>query len=80
MPDRSLTLSKRGDSGCLPKLAWFHRLPEILDILRGKDVDHLHCQAVKRLFPVRVRRGGGGPQAACLLQSPYRLPVAIDLG
>ena len=28
--------------------AWFHRLPEILDVLRRMDTSHLDRQAVER--------------------------------
>ena len=32
------------------KPAWFHRLPEILDVLCGMDTSHLDRQAVEQLF------------------------------
>ena len=35
--------------------AWFHRLDEILALLRGMDADQLDRQAVERLFWVRER-------------------------
>ena len=38
------------------KLAWFHRLPEILNVLRGMDSSHLDRQAVEQLFGVGERR------------------------
>ena len=36
--------------------AWFHRLDEILDTLRGMESSHLDRQAVQKLFAVRERR------------------------
>jgi len=36
--------------------AWFHRLDEILDTLRGMPSSHLDRQAVQKLFGVRERR------------------------
>src|ERR1035438_3003271 len=36
--------------------AWFHRLDEILDILRGMESSHLDRLAVQKLFAVRERR------------------------
>ena len=36
--------------------AWFHRLPEILDVLRHMDTSHLDRQAVEKLFGVGERR------------------------
>ena len=41
MPDRVLTWSKIGGSGMRPQPAWFHRLSEILEVLRGMDATHL---------------------------------------
>ena len=39
-----------------PKPTWFHRLPEILDVLRGMDASDLDRQAVEKLFGVGERR------------------------
>ena len=39
-----------------PKPTWFHRLPEILDVLTHMDASHLDRQAVERLFGVGPRR------------------------
>ena len=39
-----------------PKPTWFHRLPEILDGLRGMDSSHLDRQAVEQHFDVGERR------------------------
>jgi hypothetical protein len=36
--------------------AWFHRLEEILEELRGLKISHLDRQAVQKLFGVRERR------------------------
>jgi len=36
--------------------AWFHRLDEILETLRGMESTHLDRQAVQKLFGVRERR------------------------
>ena len=36
--------------------AWFHRLDEILDTLRGMESSHLDRLAVQKLFAVRERR------------------------
>jgi hypothetical protein len=36
--------------------AWFHRLPPILETLRGMEVSHLDRLAVQKLFGVRERR------------------------
>lgn len=36
--------------------AWFHRLDEILETLRGMESSHLDRQAVEKLFGVRERR------------------------
>src|ERR1035437_1213261 len=36
--------------------AWFHRLDEILDTLRGMESSHLDRLAVQKLFGVRERR------------------------
>jgi hypothetical protein len=36
--------------------AWFHRLDEILETLRGMESSHLDRQAVQKLFGVRERR------------------------
>jgi len=36
--------------------AWFHRLDEILETLRGMESSHLDRLAVQRLFGVRARR------------------------
>ena len=33
-----------------PKPAWFHRLPEILDVLTSMDAGHLDRYAVEQLF------------------------------
>ena len=38
------------------KPAWFHRLPEILEVLRSMDATHLDRQAVETLFGVAPRR------------------------
>ena len=38
-----------------PKPTCFHRLPEILDVLRGMDSSHLDRQAVEQLFGVGER-------------------------
>lgn len=35
---------------------WFHRLPPILETLRGMEVSHLDRLAVQKLFGVRERR------------------------
>ena len=39
-----------------PQPAWFRRLPEILDVLRGMDSSHLDRQGVEQLFGVEERR------------------------
>ena len=39
-----------------PNPTWFHRLPEILDVLRGMESSHLDRQAVEQLFGVGERR------------------------
>jgi hypothetical protein len=36
--------------------AWFHRLDQILDVLRSMEASHLDRQAVEKLFGVRERR------------------------
>ena len=36
--------------------AWFHRLNEILETLRGMESSHLDRLAVQKLFGVRERR------------------------
>ena len=36
--------------------AWFQRLPEMSDTLKGIDTDHLDRQPVERFFRVRERR------------------------
>jgi hypothetical protein len=36
--------------------AWFHKLDEILETLRGMESSHLDRQAVQKLFGVRERR------------------------
>jgi hypothetical protein len=36
--------------------AWFHKLDEILETLRGMEPSHLDRQAVQKLFGVRERR------------------------
>ena len=56
MPDRFLTWSIIGASTMPPNPTWFHRLPEILDTLRGMDSSHLDRQAVEQLFGVGERR------------------------
>ena len=38
------------------KPTWFHRLPGILDVLRGMESSHLDRQAVEQLFGVGERR------------------------
>ena len=38
------------------KPSWFHRLPEILDVLTHMDASHLDRQAVEKLFRVGPRR------------------------
>ena len=38
------------------QFAWFHRLPEILNVLCRVDSSHLDLQAVEQLFGVRERR------------------------
>ena len=40
----------------LAQLAWFQRLPEILDVLRGMDASDLDRPAVQKLFRVGERR------------------------
>ena len=37
------------------KPTWFHRLPELLDVLRSMNTDRIDRQTVERLFPVRER-------------------------
>ena len=38
-----------------PKPTWFHRLPEILDVLRKMEASQLDRQALERLFQVGER-------------------------
>ena len=42
------------------KPTWFHRLPEILDVLHSMEASHLDRQAVEHLF-------GGGPRRAAVI-------------
>ena len=44
MPDHALTWSKIGARAMPPKPTWFHRLPEILDVLRSIDSSNQDCQ------------------------------------
>ena len=52
MPVRSLTWSRRGAHTMPPKPTWFHRLPEILEVLRTMKDSYLDRQAVEQLFGV----------------------------
>lgn len=56
VPDHSLTHTERGSSHMPSQPAWFHRLDEILETLRGMESSHLDRLAVQRLFGVRERR------------------------
>lgn len=56
MPDRALTCNNMGETAMPSQPAWFHKLDEILDVLRGMDASHLDRQAVEKLFGVRERR------------------------
>ena len=38
------------------KPTWFHRLPELFEVLGGMDATHLDRQAVEQLFGVGERR------------------------
>ena len=48
--------------------AWFHRLPEILDVHRGIDATHLDRQAVEQLFRSTVC----GEQSVRVIENPCR--------
>ena len=50
MPDHSPTCSRIAPSPMPPKPTWFHRLPEILDVLHSLDTSHLDRQGVEHLF------------------------------
>ena len=50
MPDRSLTYSRAGAPPVPSQPAWFHRLDEILALLRGFDTRYLDRKAVERLL------------------------------
>ena len=56
MPEHFLPCRNKRDSRCLPHLCGFYGLPEILDVLRGIDADHLSHPIVAGLFPVQDRR------------------------
>jgi hypothetical protein len=56
VPDRSLTHTKKRNSGMPSQPAWFHRLDEILETLRVMESSHLDRLAVQKLFGVRERR------------------------
>ena len=57
MPDRFRTWSREEGSPLPAQFVWFHRLPEILNVLRGMDSSHLDRQAVEQLFGGDPRRG-----------------------
>ena len=44
-----------------PKPTWFHRLPEILDVLRGMDATHLVPTWTVRRSKRSSASGGAGP-------------------
>ena len=55
MPDRALTSSRTQARPMPSKPTGFHRLPEILDVLRSMDASHLDRQGVETLFGVGPR-------------------------
>ena len=58
MPDHSLTCCRIAARPMPSNPTWFHKLPEILDLLTRMDMGHLDRLAVLQLFGVGPRRAG----------------------
>ena len=57
-----------------PQPTWFHRLEEIVSVLRNLEVAYLDRQAIERLFGVRERRAR---QLMAALPCPLQIGNAI---